>query len=255
MSGAGRLTVVGLGPGGDGFTSPDARTALAAATDLVGYGPYLDQVPADVGGRRHPSDNREEADRARFALDLAAAGGVVAVVSSGDPGVFAMASAVWEQLDEPAERDRWADVEVDVTPGITAAQAAAARVGAPLGHDFCVISLSDNLKPWELVERRLAAAASADFVLALYNPRSRARPWQFARAMEIVGEHRDPTTPVVVATDVTRPGETITVVALADATGVDVGMRTVVLVGSSTTRWFDRDGRTVVYTPRRAASG
>jgi precorrin-3B C17-methyltransferase len=252
----GRLTVVGLGPGDAATCTPAVLDALGAATDLVGYGPYLDQVPASVGGTRHPSDNREEAARARAALDLAAEGRQVAVVSSGDPGVFAMASAICEQLDDPAVRDRWADVDVDVLPGVTAAQAAAARVGAPLGHDFCVVSLSDNLKPWAVVEQRVVAAAAADFVIALYNPWSRRRPWQFGRAMELVGEHRAPTTPVIAATDVGRPGESVDVVELKDATALDVGMRTVVLVGSSTTRVVERaDGRTVVYTPRHYPAG
>jgi precorrin-3B C17-methyltransferase len=251
----GRLTVVGLGPGDAATCTPAALAALHAATDLVGYGPYLAQVPASVGGTRHPSDNREEADRARAALDLAAEGRHVAVVSSGDPGVFAMASAICEQLDDPAAAPRWVDVAVDVLPGVTAAQAAASRVGAPLGHDFCVISLSDNLKPWEVVEQRLTAAAAADFVIALYNPWSRRRPWQFGRAIELIAEHRKPTTPVVAATDVGRPSEAIRIVALDEATALEVDMRTVILVGSSTTRAFagPRD-RTIVYTPRRYAT-
>jgi precorrin-3B C17-methyltransferase len=247
----GELTIVGLGPGDPSWCTPDALDRLAGATDLVGYGPYLDQVPSSVTARRHPSDNREEADRARVALDLAAAGHRVAVVSSGDPGVFAMAAAVWEQLDEASSTGRWADVDVVVTPGVTAAQAAAAKVGAPLGHDFCIISLSDNLKPWEVVEQRLTAAAGADFVIALYNPVSRHRPWQFGRAIELIAAHRAPATPVVVATDVARAAESITIVALDELLTAAVNMRTVVIVGSSTTRWFHRpSGRPVVYTPR-----
>jgi precorrin-2 C20-methyltransferase / precorrin-3B C17-methyltransferase len=163
--------VVGIGPGRIDWCTPSASARLSAATDLVGYGPYLDLVGALSDARRHPSDNRVEADRACQALDLAETGRDVVVVSSGDPGVFAMASAVIEQLD--LHPDRWRSVDVDVEPGITAAQAVASRVGAPLGHDFCVISLSDVLKPWSVIERRLDAAAAADFVIALYNPRRR----------------------------------------------------------------------------------
>jgi precorrin-3B C17-methyltransferase len=253
---AGTLTVVGLGPGGPGTCTPEVTAALAGATDLVGYGPYLDMaarlVPAPDGTRRHPSDNREEADRARHALDLAAAGGRVVVVSSGDPGVFAMATAVVEQLDGPGEgAGRWAGVEVVVLPGISAAQAAAARAGAPLGHDFCVISLSDNLKPWDVVERRLLAAAEADFVIALYNPVSRHRPWQFGRSVELLAGHRAGSTPVVLGRDVGRPAESVTLVTLQELPAAPVDMRTVVIVGSSTTRWATTPtGERRVYTPR-----
>ncbi len=186
----GRVTVVGLGPGRSDWCAPAVDERMATATDLVGYGPYLDLVPASVPGRRHRSGNRVEGDRAGLALDLAEEGGDVVVVSSGDPGVFGMASAVLEQLDR--HPDRWQGVEVEVLPGISAAQAVASRVGAPLGHDFCVISLSDVLKPWSVIERRLEAAAAADFVIALYNPRSRHRPHQLADALAIVGRHRSP---------------------------------------------------------------
>jgi precorrin-3B C17-methyltransferase len=258
------LTVVGIGPGDAGTCTPAVAAALAAATDLVGYGPYLDMAdrlagPDEAGtgaARRHGSDNREEADRARLALDLAAEGRDVVVVSSGDPGVFAMATAVMEQLDGDGDGDRgngrWADVEVTVLPGVSAAQAAAARAGAPLGHDFCVISLSDNLKPWDVVERRLSAAAAADFVVALYNPASRHRPWQLGRAAELLLEHRKPDTPVVLGRDVGRPGERVTVVTLAELATAPVDMRTVVIVGSSTTRSVPTPAGTGtrVYTPR-----
>jgi precorrin-3B C17-methyltransferase len=254
------LTVVGIGPGDAGTCTPAVATALAAATDLVGYGPYLDMADRLAGSgaetaRRHGSDNREEADRARLALDLAAEGRDVVVVSSGDPGVFAMATAVMEQLDGGGGRDgRWADVEVIVLPGVSAAQAAAAKAGAPLGHDFCVISLSDNLKPWDVVERRLSAAAAADFVVALYNPASRHRPWQVGRAAELLLEHRKPDTPVVLGRDVGRPGERVTVVTLAELATAPVDMRTVVIVGSSTTRCVPAPAGsgsgTRVYTPR-----
>ncbi len=199
-------------------------------------------------GRRHRSGNRVEANRAELALDLGEAGGDVVVVSSGDPGVFAMASAVLEQLE--LHPDRWRDVDVEVQPGITAALAAASRVGAPLGHDFCVISLSDVRKPWSVIERRLAAAASADFVIALYNTRSRHRPDQLAAALGVVGEHRRPSTPVVVARRVGAHDETVEVVTLQTVETGTVDMSTVVLIGSSQTRVLDRPLTASVYTPR-----
>ena len=252
----GHLAVVGLGPGRADWRTPEVTALLSGATDLVGYSTYLDMVEEHpVGQLRHPSDNRQEAERAAYALDLAAEGRRVVVVSSGDPGVFAMATAVMEQLDRSDRPAAWDPVEVTVAPGVTAAQAAAARVGAPLGHDFATISLSDNLKPWSVIEERLAAAAGADFVLALYNPASRQRPWQIERALEILGEHRGPDTPVVAARDVGRPGETIRVVALADLDPSSVDMRTVLLVGSSRTRSVRLATDAVgVYTPRNYPS-
>ena len=249
----GRVTVVGLGPGRADWCAPAVVERLATATDLVGYGPYLDLVPASVPGRRHRSGNRVEGDRAVLALDLAEAGGDVVVVSSGDPGVFGMASAVLEQLD--LHPDRWQGVEVEVLPGISAAQALASRVGAPLGHDFCVISLSDVLKPWATIERRLEAAAAADFVIALYNPRSRHRPHQLADALAIIGRHRAPTTPVVVGRQVGRPGEEVAVVELGRLDPDQVDMSTVLVVGSSSTRVLDRPARASVYTPRSLGAG
>jgi precorrin-3B C17-methyltransferase len=247
----GRLAVVGLGPGGPTWRSPEASARLGAATDLVGYAPYLDQVgPLDPAPRRHASDNREERTRAEHAFALAAAGRDVVVVSSGDPGVFAMAAAVMEAFEARAVRGE-TPVEVTIVPGITAASAASARAGAPLGHDFCCLSLSDALKPWEIIERRLVAAAAADFVLALYNPTSHARPWQFERALELIREQRAPATPVVVARDVGRGGEAVRIVTLETVQPAEVDMRTVVIVGSSTTRMFsDLDGRDWVFTPR-----
>ncbi len=179
---SGRLTVVGLGPGDPRYLTPEAEAALGDAEALYGYGPYLDRVPARAGQARHPSDNREEGARAAAALRHAAQGARVAVVSGGDPGVFAMAAAICEQIEQGPES--WRALDVAFVPGITAMLAVAARIGAPLGHDFCALSLSDNLKPWDLVERRLDAAASAGFVIALYNPVSRARPWQFGNAIE-----------------------------------------------------------------------
>ncbi|MFC3986398.1 precorrin-2 C(20)-methyltransferase [Streptosporangium jomthongense] len=244
----GEVVVVGLGPAGRPWLTPEAQEALAAADDLVGYGPYLDRVPPNPRQRRHPTDNRVEAERAAHALELAAAGARVAVVSSGDPGVFAMASAVLEVSCEP----RFADVAVRVLPGLTAAHAVASRVGAPLGHDYCVLSLSDLLKPWEVVADRISAAARADLVLAIYNPASRSRTWQVAAARDLLLEHRSPDTPVVVGRDVGGAGESLTVTTLGDLDPATVDMRCLLLVGSSTTRVAERkDGRRVVFTPRR----
>jgi precorrin-2 C20-methyltransferase/precorrin-3B C17-methyltransferase len=239
---AGEVTVVGLGPAGRPWLTPEAQEALAAATDLVGYGPYVDRVAPNPRQRRHRTDNRVEAERARHALDLAREGARVAVVSSGDPGVFAMASAVLEAaVDFP-------DVPVRVVPGLTAAQAVASRVGAPLGHDYCVLSLSDLLKPWEVVADRLAAAARADLVLALYNPASRSRTWQLAAARDVLLEHRDAATPVVIGRDVGGAHESIIVTTLGELDPARVDMRCLLIVGSSTTR-VTKSG--TVYTPRR----
>jgi precorrin-2 C20-methyltransferase / precorrin-3B C17-methyltransferase len=247
---AGTVTVVGLGPAGPEWLTPEAAAELAAAEHLVGYAGYLARVPERPGQQRHPSDNRVEEERARHALELAAGGARVAVVSSGDPGIFAMASAVLEVLDhgDPG----LADVEVRVVPGLSAMQAAAARVGAPLGHDFCVISLSDQLKPWDVVARRLEAAGAADLVLALYNPASRARREQLERAIAVIRRHRDDATPVVVARAVGAEDESVLVTTLAELALDTVDMRTLLIVGSSTTRVIARDRATSrVYTPRR----
>ncbi|MBT2231404.1 precorrin-3B C(17)-methyltransferase [Nonomuraea sp. NEAU-A123] len=239
---SGEVTVVGLGPAGRPWLTPEAQEALAAATDLVGYGPYVDRVAPNPRQRRHRTDNRVEAERARHALDLAREGARVAVVSSGDPGVFAMASAVLEAaVDFP-------DVPVRVVPGLTAAQAVASRVGAPLGHDYCVLSLSDLLKPWEVVADRLAAAARADLVLALYNPASRSRTWQLAAARDVLLEHRDAATPVVIGRDVGGAHESVIVTTLGELDPARVDMRCLLIVGSSTTR-VTKSG--TVYTPRR----
>ena len=211
----GRLAIVGLGPGAAELVTPLASETLAAATDLVGYAPYLARVPERAGQRRHASDNREELARAKQALDLAAAGRSVAVVSSGDPGVFAMASAVFEAIETGTQA--WNDIEVIVVPGVSAMLAAAARIGAPLGHDFCVISLSDNLKPWDLVLKRLEAAASGDFIIVLYNPASKARPWQLGDAFRLIARHRPGSTLVIFAHAVSRPDERIDITTLAGA--------------------------------------
>jgi precorrin-3B C17-methyltransferase len=251
---SGQLAIVGLGPGDAALQAPLAVAALAGATDLVGYGPYLARLEPQPGQRFHASDNREELARARFALALAAEGRHVAVVSGGDAGVFGMAAAVFEAIEggEPA----WRGIAVEVVPGISAMLAAAARVGAPLGHDFCAISLSDNLKPWDTVVKRLSAAASAGFVIALYNPISRARSWQLGAALKLLGSILPPSTPVVFATAVTRPDERIEIVPLAEADPRLADMRTLVLVGTAATRRIERPGRAPwIYTPRRADWG
>ena len=246
----GLLTVVGLGPGDERWLTPAAAQVFAEATDVVGYGPYLARAPERPGQRRHASDNRVEIDRARLALEIAAAGGRVAVVSGGDPGVFAMAAAVFEALEggDPA----WRSLDIRVEPGVTAMLAAAARVGAPLGGDFCALSLSDNLKPWEVVETRLRAALAADFVIALYNPISRARPWQLGRALAIAGALRDPATPVILARAVGRADEQVRIATLSTADPSAADMATLVMIGASATRLVERPGggNPFVYTPR-----
>ncbi|AJY28533.1 precorrin-3B C17-methyltransferase [Burkholderia thailandensis 34] len=247
----GRLTVLGLGPGRADLMTPAARAALADATDIVGYATYVNMAgPLRADQQLHLSDNREELQRARHAFELAAQGRRVAVVSSGDPGVFAMAAAVLEALDG-SDDTRWAAVELDIVPGVSAALATAAEAGAPLGHDFCLISLSDNLKPWAIIEKRIDHAAAADFALAFYNPVSRARPVQFDRALDVVRRHRAPETVVVLGRDIGRPGATLATTTLAALSAQQVDMRTMVIVGSSTTRRVVRDGaREWVYTPR-----
>jgi precorrin-2 C20-methyltransferase/precorrin-3B C17-methyltransferase len=245
---SGEVVVVGLGPAGRAWLTPEAQAALAEATDLVGYGPYLERVPANPRQRRHPSGNRVEAERAAFALGLGRDGARVAVVSSGDPGVFAMAAAVLEVASEPA----WKDVPVRVLPGLTAAHAVASRVGAPLGHDYCVLSLSDRLKPWPVIAARLRATAAADLALAIYNPASRTRTWQLRAARDLLLEHRAPDTPVVIGRDVGGAGERIAVHRLAELDPAEVDMRCLLLIGSSQTRIAERgDGGQVVFTPRR----
>lgn len=250
---SGRLAVVGLGPGDARWLTPEAQAALAAADALFGYGPYLARVPVRDGQSRHPSDNREEGSRARTALEVAAAGGSVALVSGGDPGVFAMAAAVCEQIEQGPTA--WRALEVAIVPGITAMLAVAARVGAPLGHDFCALSLSDNLKPWPVIERRLDAAAQAGFVVALYNPISQARPWQLAAAFERLRRHLPAMTPTVFGRAVGRPDEAIAVTTLAAADPAGADMATLVIVGSAETRVVSRPGHApLVYTPRSLGS-
>ena len=248
----GRLAVVGIGPGDPSYLTAEAAEALAAAEALYGYVAYLDRVPTRAGQSHHPSDNREECTRAATALDRAAQGARVAIVSGGDPGVFAMAAAVCEAIDRGP--DAWRKLDVAFVPGITAMLAVAAKIGAPLGHDFCALSLSDNLKPWELIERRLDAAAAAGFVIALYNPVSRARPWQFGRAVELLRRHLPQSTPVVFGRAIGRQDERVSVKTLADAAVTRADMATLIIVGSRETRVIARPGKSpLVYTPRAAA--
>ncbi|QLL14123.1 precorrin-3B C(17)-methyltransferase [Pseudomonas chlororaphis] len=247
----GRLAVIGLGPGAAELMVPAVKAELARANDILGYETYVRMAgPFRADQVMHCTDNREEMQRARHAFELAAQGRSVVVVSSGDPGVFAMAAAVLEALHESGEPG-WHQVELEILPGVSASLATAAQAGAPLGHDFCVLSLSDNLKPWAIIEKRLDLASQADLALAFYNPISRSRPWQLGRALEIVRQHRTADTPVVLGRDIGRPGQTLRVTTLGDLTPEQVDMRTMVLVGSSTTCVFPKaGGGEWVYTPR-----
>ncbi|AWI86357.1 precorrin-3B C(17)-methyltransferase (plasmid) [Alloyangia pacifica] len=245
---SGRLVIAGLGPGSEALVTPEVNAALAEATDVVGYIPYVARVTPRPGLTLHASDNRVELDRARHALEMACAGRSVVVVSSGDPGVFAMAAAVFEAVE--AGPPEWRALDIAVLPGITAMLAAAARTGAPLGHDFCAINLSDNLKPWSLIEKRLRLAAEADFAMAFYNPRSMARPEGFAKALNVLQQACGDARPVIFARAVSTPEEEIRVVRLDRCTPEMADMRTVVIVGASTTRIIARDGAAFVYTPR-----
>jgi precorrin-2 C20-methyltransferase/precorrin-3B C17-methyltransferase len=246
---AGRVDVVGLGPGGRDWLTPQAAAVLAAADDIVGYAPYVDRVPPNPRQRRHGSDNRVEAQRAEFALDLASRGRRVAVVSSGDPGVFAMASVVLEAASADA---RFAGVPVAVVPGVTAAQAVASLAGAPLGHDYVMLSLSDRLKPWDVIARRLRAAAEGDFAIAIYNPASRSRRRQLADARDLLLSHRAPDTPVVVGRAVGTDEQSVTVTTLGEFDPSRVDMRCLVIVGSSQSRLVrGASGDARVITPRR----
>ena len=246
---AGQVSVVGLGPGAPEWLTPEARESLLQATDLVGYQTYLDRVPSKAGQQRHGSDNKVELERARHALTLAESGRRVCVVSSGDPGIFAMGSALLEAVEHGPPT--WRGLEIRVVPGLSALQVAASRVGAPLGHDFCVLSLSDRLKPWEIIAKRLHAVGSADFALAIYNPVSSERKWQLTEACSIIAQYRKPDTPVVLARAVGRSGESVRITDLESLDSTMVDMQTVVLIGSSTTRSIEMtNGRTVLYTPR-----
>jgi len=245
----GSLTVVGLGPGNPEQMTPEAHAAVTAAEDFFGYFPYIDRLDLRPDQRRHASDNREELARAKAALDMAAKGGRVCVVSGGDPGVFAMAAAVCEAIDEgPAE---WREIDFSVVPGVTAMLAVAARAGAPLGHDFCAISLSNNLKPWAIIEKRLIAAAEAGFVMAFYNPISKARPHQLGDAFALLRRHLPGEVPVIFGHAAGRPDEAIHVVPLSEAESGMADMATCVIVGTAETRIIERDGKQpIVYSPR-----
>jgi precorrin-3B C17-methyltransferase len=244
----GRVMIVGLGPGAAEWMTPEASAAIEAASDIVGYRPYVERLALRTDQRIHASDNRVEMDRARLALKLATEGRAVAVVSGGDPGVFAMAAAVFEALED---NPQWLKLDIAVKPGVTAMQAAAARLGAPLGHDFCAISLSDNLKPWAIVERRLRAACDGDFVITLYNPASQARPTRIKQAFDLLRALKSSTTPVAFARAVGRADERLTLTMLGEADTSLVDMATLVIIGSNETRFIPRDGaRAWMLTPR-----
>lgn len=246
----GWIRIAGLGPGAEDLITPQVAEALEAATDVIGYIPYVARIAPRAGLTLHPSDNRAELERARHALMLAARGHRVAVVSSGDPGVFAMAAALFEALEHgPAH---WRQLDIAVLPGITAMLAAAARAGAPLGHDFCAINLSDNLKPWALIEKRLRLAVAGDFAMAFYNPRSKSRPQGFARALDLLQRACNDARPVIFARAVSTPHEVLSVVPLPDARPEMADMRTLVIVGASNTRMIAGAPRPIVYTPRSA---
>ncbi|WP_386078289.1 precorrin-3B C(17)-methyltransferase [Vreelandella sp. F11] len=248
---SGWLKIVGLGPGSEAMITPEVTAALRDATDVVGYVPYVNRVAPRAGLIRHGSDNREEIRRAEHALQLALEGHRVVVVSSGDPGVFAMAAAVFEALETGDAQ--WRTLDIQVLPGISAMLAASASVGAPLGHDFCCINLSDNLKPWALIEKRLRLAAEADFAMAFYNPRSKARPEGFARTLEVLREACGPDRLIIFARAVSTPEESIRVTTLGEATPEMADMRTLVIIGSQQTRLIEREvGVPLVYTPRSA---
>ena len=247
---SGWVAVAGLGPGDDALVTPQVTAMLAQATDILGYAPYVARIAPRPGLTLHPTDNRVEMARARHALTLAAAGHRAVLVSSGDPGVFAMAAALWEAVAEgPPE---WRALDIRILPGITAMLAAAARAGAPLGHDFCAINLSDNLKPWDLIERRLRLAVQADFAMAFYNPASASRPQGFARALAVLQAECGDDRPVIFARNVSRPDETLRIVPLSQATADMADMRTLVILGSSRSRVIDTAQGPRVWTPRSA---
>ncbi|TAE53481.1 MAG: precorrin-3B C(17)-methyltransferase [Nostocales cyanobacterium] len=248
----GKLAIIGTGPGAAKWMSPEVREILNHATDLVGYKTYINLIGNLADGKNiHESDNREEEARAKMALDLAAQGKYVAVVSSGDPGIYAMATAVFEVIDKD-KNPEWQTIDIQVAPGISAMQATAAAIGAPLGHDFCVISLSDILKPWEIIAQRIENAAQGDFVIAFYNPVSKHRNWQLTEAKNILLKYRKPDTPVVLGWNIGRTGQAVKVINLEDLEAVEADMRTLIIVGSSQTRKIETSEKeTRVYTPRR----
>lgn len=247
----GNLSIIGTGPGAAKWMSPEVKAILEDATDFVGYKTYINLVKEFTKGKTiHASDNRVELDRARLALNLATEGKSVVIVSSGDPGIYGMAAAVFEVLDHEAD-SKWNQIDIHVAPGISAAQAAAAAIGAPIGHDFCTISLSDILKPWEVIEQRLAAAAQADFAIAIYNPISSQRKWQLPAAKEILLQWRSPDTPVILGHKMGRKGENVRVITLAELVPDLADMQTVIIIGSSKTKILEIGDRIRVYTPRK----
>ena len=245
---SGRVIVVGLGAGDPAQITPQVTQAINFATDIIGYIPYIDRITPKQGVRLHPSDNRVEIERAEHALTLAQAGRIVLIVSSGDPGVFAMAAALFEALEKNLQK--WQDIDIEILPGITAMLAAAALVGAPLGHDFCVINLSDNLKPWSIIEKRLLGAVEADFAMAFYNPRSKSRPEGFEKTLKLLQSLCEPDRPVIFARAVTTKEETVQIVPICKANAEMADMRTLVIVGSSQTRIIKQNKREWIYTPR-----
>ena len=244
----GRVIVVGLGPGDPTQITPQVAQAINLATDVIGYNPYIERIVPKKGVTLHPSDNRFEIERAEHALTLAQAGRIVLIVSSGDPGVFAMAAALFEALEK--NLPKWQYVDIEILPGITAMLAAAALVGAPLGHDFCVINLSDNLKPWSIIEKRLLGAVEADFAMAFYNPRSKSRPEGFEKTLKLLQSQCEPDRPVIFARAVTAKEETAQIVPICKANAEMADMRTLVIVGSSQTRIIKQNKREWIYTPR-----
>ena len=245
---SGRVIVVGLGAGDPAQITPQVTQAINLATDIIGYIPYIDRITPKQGVTLHPSDNRVEIERAEHALTLAQAGGIVLIVSSGDPGVFAMAAALFEALEKNLQK--WQDIDIEILPGITAMLAAAALVGAPLGHDFCVINLSDNLKPWSIIEKRLLGAVEADFAMAFYNPRSKSRPEGFEKTLKLLQSLCEPDRPVIFARAVTTKEETVQIVTICKANAEMADMGTLVIVGSSQTRIIKQNKREWIYTPR-----
>ena len=242
----GTLTIVGLGPGAAELVTPAVTDALNDATDIVGYSKYIDRIEHASGKSFHRSDNREEIDRAELSINLALGGKKVVVVSSGDPGVFAMASAIFEVVDKKnLSRD---DLPILVLPGITALLAASARLGAPIGHDFCVINLSDNLKSWDVLKSRVIAAAKADFVIAFYNPRSKSRENQLSEIYDILRKNCDSDRLVIYANSVSTEAEAIFETTLSEADASLVSMKTLVIIGSSSTKKIRNTG--YIYTPR-----
>ena len=244
------LYLVGIGPGDPMYMTPQAQQAITESTDIVGYGLYIDLIADRVKNKKcHTNDLGEETQRARLALDLAGQGHVTSLVSSGDIGIYAMATLVFELIDKELQ-PHWADIDLITVPGITAAQLAASKVGAPLGHDMCTISLSDLLTPWEVIEKRLHAAGQGDFVVAIYNPVSKTRNWQFDRARDILLQYKSGMVPVIIAKNLGRDGEVINIVALDKIRGADLDMLTTVIVGNTESRNIQFNDRDWVYTPR-----